>query len=80
MERKRPWERSLVLLENWQRKNWVTSTKKPVENQDLWKKLLEYTKIHEIHWVKVKGHADVELNNRCDELARAEIKQHAVRD
>ena len=65
-------------LDNWQKRNWLKSDKKPVENQDLWKKLLEYTKIHNIQWFKVKGHADNEHNNRCDELATGEIKQHHI--
>ena len=66
-------------LENWQKRNWVTSTKKPVENQDLWKQLLSMTQKHQVRWIKVRGHSDVALNNRCDELARGEIRQHAGR-
>lgn len=65
-------------LENWQKKNWLTSQKKPVENQDLWKELLELSQVHQIHWIKVKGHADNPGNNRCDELARGEIRQHSL--
>ena len=63
-------------LENWVRRNWIKSDKKPVENRDLWEKILRQTKIHHIEWIKVKGHADNPLNNRCDELATGEIKQH----
>ena len=66
-------------LENWQKRYWVTSTKKPVENQDLWKQLLSMTQKHQVRWIKVRGHSDVALNNRCDELARGEIRQHAGR-
>lgn len=66
-------------LVNWQRRNWIKSDKKPVENQDLWKRILEFTKIHQIEWIKVKGHADNPYNNRCDELATGEIKQHYIR-
>jgi ribonuclease HI len=66
-------------LDNWQRRNWVKSDKKPVENQDLWKRLLELSRIHTIHFHKVKGHADNPDNNRCDELATGEIKQHTAR-
>ena len=64
-------------LANWQKNHWLKSDKKPVENQDLWEQLAELTGIHEVQWLKVKGHADVELNNRCDELARDEIKRHS---
>lgn len=63
-------------LVNWQRRNWIKSDKKPVENQDLWKEIVELTKIHSIKWIKVRGHADNEYNNRCDELARAAIKRY----
>lgn len=64
-------------LDNWQRRNWLKSDKKAVENQDLWKQLLEYVAIHRVEWIKVKGHSDNAFNNRCDELATAEIRQHA---
>ncbi|MBP2017077.1 ribonuclease HI [Symbiobacterium terraclitae] len=60
-------------LENWQRNGWVNSRKEPVENQDLWRELLEAARPHEVEWIKVKGHADNAENNRCDELARAAI-------
>ena len=62
-------------LEKWQRNGWKTSNKGPVENQDLWKQLIELTQKHTVEWVKVKGHADNEYNNRCDRLAREEIKK-----
>jgi ribonuclease HI len=60
-------------LENWQKNGWKTSKKQPVENQDLWKRLLQQTNKHEVEWHKVKGHTDNLENNRCDELARAAI-------
>jgi len=50
-----------------------------VENQDLWKRLLDSMKVHEVTYVKVKGHSDNEWNNRCDELARMAIKRLARR-
>lgn len=59
---------------NWQRNGWVNSKKEPVENQDLWKELLRLMGIHQVEYIKVKGHSDNEFNNRCDELARAAIK------
>ncbi len=64
-------------LQNWQRNGWKTASKQPVENQDLWKLLLTLMKPHEVQFVKVRGHADNEHNNRCDELATQQIKQHA---
>lgn len=65
-------------LDNWQRNGWLTSEKKPVENTDLWKLLLQIIKMkkHEVTFHKVKGHAEDPLNNRCDELARAAIREY----
>lgn len=60
----------------WQRNGWKTKNKEDVKNQDLWKMLLNEMKPHQIRWVKVKGHADNEYNNRCDALATGEIKKH----
>ena len=57
---------------SWQKKNWIKSDKKPALNPDLWEKLLSLTDLHEMHYHWVKGHADNEYNNRCDELAVAE--------
>lgn len=61
-------------LDNWQRNGWINSKKQPVENQDLWKELLEQMKTHRVEYIKVKGHSDNEFNNRCDQLARDAIK------
>ena len=57
----------------WERSGWKKADKKPVLNDDLWKRLLSLTRVHEVVFHKVKGHADNELNNRCDELARGAI-------
>lgn len=58
----------------WQNNGWRTSSKDDVKNVDLWQALLDEMKKHKVTFVKVKGHADNELNNRCDTLARAAIK------
>ena len=58
---------------NWIKNNWKTSDKKDVKNKELWQELIELTKIHNVTFIKVKGHSDNEYNNRCDELARAAI-------
>ncbi|MDT3698658.1 MAG: ribonuclease HI [Thermincola sp.] len=63
-------------LTKWQLNGWRTANKGPVENQDLWRKLLDLAAKHQVKWVKVKGHADNEYNNRCDKLARDEIKKN----
>lgn len=59
----------------WQMNSWRTSGKDDVKNVDLWQQLLEELKKHEVKFVKVKGHSDNELNNKCDALARAAIKK-----
>jgi ribonuclease HI len=56
-------------IENWLNKGWKKSNKKPVENRDLWEEMLRELKRHQVKWVKVKGHADDERNNRVDKLA-----------
>ena len=61
----------------WQRNGWRNSAKAPVANTDLWQKLIELTKVHKVEFIKVKGHADNEFNNRCDELAVIESKKFA---
>lgn len=66
-------------LVNWVKRGWLKADKKPVENRDLWEQLLKLSEIHNIHWHKVKGHADNPLNNRCDELATGEIKRRSQR-
>lgn len=58
---------------NWIKKNWKTADGKPVKNKELWETLYNFTKVHKIEFIKVKGHADNEFNNRCDELARNAI-------
>ncbi len=65
-------------IDNWQQNGWLTSEKKPVENGDLWKLLLQIirAKKHRVTFHKVKGHADDPLNIRCDELARAAIQEY----
>lgn len=63
-------------LRGWQRNGWrKASDKKPVENRDLWEKLLELAQTHMVHWHKVKGHSDNPYNNRCDALATGAIKK-----
>ena len=62
-------------INGWIMKGWRTSNKDEVKNVDLWKELLSLMQIHEVSYIKVKGHADNELNNRCDALARGAIKE-----
>ena len=60
-------------INDWQRKGWKNSKKEEVANRDLWERLLELAKKHQIDWAWVKGHAGHLENERCDELARLEI-------
>jgi len=61
-------------IDRWQKKGWKTAGKKPVKNRDLWESLLALMHRHDVHFVKVKGHADDELNNRVDRLAVEAMK------
>lgn len=54
---------------------WISRGWKNVKNKELWDKLISLVAEHKVRFNKVKGHSDNELNNRCDELARAEIKK-----
>lgn len=60
----------------WKAKGWVKSDKKPALNPDLWEQLLALADRHTLHYHWVKGHAENEFNNRCDELAVAESQKH----
>lgn len=60
---------------NWVRKDVKTKKEEQVKNKELWEELYLLCQKHKVIFNKVKGHSDVELNNRCDELARAEIKK-----
>ena len=62
-------------IEKWIRNGWKNSAKAEVANSDLWKRLIELTTTHKVTFHKVKGHAENEFNNRCDELAVAEWKK-----
>lgn len=56
-------------IDGWIKKNWMRGKSEPVKNTDLWKRLLEATKPHQITWVWIKGHAGHAENERCDRLA-----------
>ncbi|MCR3921610.1 MAG: ribonuclease HI [Firmicutes bacterium] len=60
-------------FDKWRLNGWRNSKKEPVVNRDQWEQLLDLSQKHTIEWVKVKGHADDERNNRCDQLAREAV-------
>ena len=62
-------------IEGWVRKGWKNSQKKDVANRDLWERLLELTRKHQVEWHWVRGHAGHAENERCDALAREAIKK-----
>ncbi len=57
-------------IHGWKRNGWKTAAKKPVKNDDLWKRLDTARERHNIEWHWVKGHAGHDMNERADELAR----------
>lgn len=61
-------------ISNWIKNNWKGSGNKPVLNKELWEELISLTNIHKVNFHKVKGHADNVYNNRCDQIARAEVE------
>ena len=61
---------------SWKKNNWIKSDKKKAKNIELWEKILELIEKHDITFVKVKGHADNEYNNRCDKLAVMESQKY----
>lgn len=58
-------------LASWQKKGWVNAEKKPVKNQDLWRRLIPLLATHRIRFNWVRGHTGNPDNERCDVLARA---------
>lgn len=56
-------------IQGWVKNNWITKTKDPVLNQDLWQKLLDLSEKHSIEWKYVGGHIGIPANERCDEIA-----------
>ena len=56
-------------IHNWKTRGWRTSDKKPVKNEDLWRRLDELAQQHSIEWIWVKGHAGDAGNERADALA-----------
>ena len=60
---------------SWQKNGWRKADKKPALNVDLWEQLLLLIEKHEMRYHWVKGHADNEKNNRCDQLAVAESQK-----
>jgi ribonuclease HI len=61
-------------IHGWKKRGWLTADKKPVKNEDLWRRLDAARLRHEVDWRWIKGHAGHELNELADALARRGIK------
>jgi ribonuclease HI len=62
-------------MDGWKSRNWKTAAKKPVKNQDLWKRLEEACQKHQIEWQWVKGHSGHTENEIVDQLANKAIDE-----
>jgi ribonuclease HI len=62
-------------VHDWQKRDWKTAAKKPVENQLLWEALVAAAKVHTVTWHWVKAHAGHPENERVDEAAREQAKK-----
>jgi ribonuclease HI len=64
--------------QGWVRRKWRNSAGDPVANMDLWRRLLDAAKAHEIEWRWVRGHSGNPMNDRVDRLA-TEARENALR-
>ena len=62
---------------NWLKNGWITASKQPVKNKELWISLLALTNERKITWQWVRGHSGNAENERCDRLARSQIATRA---
>lgn len=62
-------------ISSWISNNWLNSEGRPVLNRDLWEELISLTQIHQVTFIKVKGHGPNKYNIRCDYLAKEALKK-----
>ena len=62
-------------IDAWNANGWRTASRKPVKNEDLWRRLDAAAQRHEIEWFWVKGHAGDTMNARADKLAREGVAE-----
>ena len=60
-------------IKGWVEKGWVTASKQPVKNKEIWQELERLNKIHKISWKWVRGHQGHKENERCDILANMAV-------
>lgn len=65
---------------NWKQNGFRGADKKPIQNLELWQELLKLCEVHQVKFIKVKGHADNKLNNLCDKLATSEISKNTIKN
>lgn len=63
-------------IHNWRKNGWRNAKKEPVKNADLWQRLDELSKIHQVDWHWVKGHSGHPENERVDQLANQGLEQN----
>ena len=66
-------------IHGWKKRGWKTADKKPVKNEDLWRRLDQARLRHEVDWRWVNGHAGDVMNERADGLARKGLEEARVR-
>jgi len=66
-------------IKGWIRKGWVTASKQPVKNKDIWIELNQLNNTHKITWLWVRGHTGHAENERCDQLANMAIDEMTTR-
>lgn len=62
-------------IDNWKRNGWRTAAKKPVKNDDLWRRLDELVQSHQVEWAWVKGHSGHAENELADQLANRGVEE-----
>lgn len=62
-------------FDRWLQNGWRNAKGDPVENRELWERLLALARVHTVEWIKVQGHAGDEWNERCDKLAKEQIER-----
>lgn len=62
-------------MDNWKKRGWKTASKKPVKNEDLWRRLDSALMQHKVNWQWVKGHSGNQGNERADSLANLGIPE-----
>ncbi len=65
-------------LAGWRKKGWITASKTPVKNQDLWKRLIPLLETHKVKFSWVRGHSGHPENERCDVLAKSAAGQSGL--